>query len=69
MWRSIREAYPSWFQSNQNIEDAQGYNRNEDNDHGIASPEMLVKNRNDNLNDYNGQFWTRVISLDYYDPE
>ena len=30
---------------------------------------MLVKNRNDNLNDYNGQFWTRVISLDYYDPE
>ena len=69
MWRSIRDAYPSWFQTNQNIEEAQGYNRNEDNDYGIATPEMLARNRDDNLNLYNGQYWTRVISLDQFDPE
>ena len=30
---------------------------------------MLAKSRDDNLNLYNGQYWTRVISLDQFDPE
>ena len=30
---------------------------------------MLARNRDDNLNLYNGQYWTRVISLDHFDPE
>ena len=30
---------------------------------------MLARNRDDNLNLYNGQYWTRVISLDQFYPE